>query len=207
MFKDRIDAGQRLAYELSGFVGQECVVLGIPRGGVVVAHEVAAKLRAPLDVVVSRKVGAPYNSEIAVGAVTEDGNVFWDERLMKILGVMPDLLEGSVKDVIKEIERRTKLYRNGKRKVNLNGKNVILVDDGIATGFTVLAAVWSIKKQNPLSITLAVPVASKEALHKFENEVNKIICLEIPDEFRAVGQFYEEFRQISDHEVIEFLKS
>jgi predicted phosphoribosyltransferase len=207
MFENRIVAGQRLADELSGFEGNECVVLGIPRGGVIVARKVADKLGAQLDVVIPLKVGAPYNSEIAVGAVTEDGNVFWDERLMKILGVMPDLLEDSVKDAEKEIKRRTSVYRDGKEKVNLNGKNVILVDDGIATGFTILAAVKSIKDQKPKSITLAVPVASKEALNKFEGEVDKIICLDIPEDFRTVGQFYEEFGQVSDDEVIELLKA
>ena len=206
MFKDRIDAGQRLANELSSLVDQEYVVLGIPRGGVTVAYEVATKLGIPLDVVISHKVGAPYNHEVAVGAVTEGGNVFWDERLMKILGVMPDLLEGAVKEVAKEIERRTKLYRGGKSKIDLKGKNIVLVDDGIATGFTLLAAVRSIKNQNPLSITLAIPIASKEALHKIEGEVDRIICLEIPEDFRSVGQFYEEFVQITDDEVIELLK-
>lgn len=206
MFKNRIDAGRRLANKLGEFKGKECVVLGVPRGGVVVAREVADKLGAKLDIVIPRKVGAPYNTEVAVGAVTEDGNVFWDERLMRILGVMPDLLEESVKVAVKEIERRTNIYRDGKSKVDINSKNVVLVDDGIATGFTVLAAVRSIKSQNPLSITLAVPVASKEALNKFKGEVDSIICLDIPEDFSAVGHFYEEFEQITDDEVIELLR-
>lgn len=206
MFKNRIDAGRRLANKLGEFKGKECVVLGVPRGGVVVAREVADKLGSKLDIVIPRKVGAPYNTEVAVGAVTEDGNVFWDERLMRILGVMPDLLEESVKVAVKEIERRTNIYRDGKSKVDINSKNVVLVDDGIATGFTVLAAVRSIKSQNPLSITLAVPVASKEALNKFKGEVDSIICLDIPEDFSAVGHFYEEFEQITDDEVIELLR-
>lgn len=206
IFKNRTEAGKQLAQKLNFLKGQECVVIGIPRGGVVVAYEISRELKVPLDIEIPRKIGMPHSPETAIGAVTEDGTVIWNQQLLSFLNFSEHKMKEIAENQVKEISRRTKIYRGEKPKEELENKNVILVDDGIATGYTIMAAIKSIKKRNPKKIILAVPVAPAEAIRELEKEVDQIICLLIPANFYAVGQFYHDFGQTSDTEVIELLK-
>lgn len=206
MFRDRVEAGRKLAALLADEDLSDGLVLGIPRGGVVVAAIVATELALPLDIIVPRKIGAPKNPELAVGAVTQDGTVIYNTRVLQGLRLKPEDLEGQVEREIKEIERRMTLYRGSKVSPELGGRTVILVDDGIATGYTVLAALRSLRRAGPRRIILAVPVAPPETLERLEPEVDQIVCLEAPEDFYAVGQFYLHFGQNSDQEVIDLLR-
>lgn len=203
IFKNRQSAGKILAKRLRNFKAD--LVLGIPRGGVVVAAEIAKDLNLPLDIVVTRKIGAPGQEELAVGALDPDGKVVWDEQLMRDLGFMIYDLREQVKNALEEIQRREKVYRQGRKPLDISGKIVILVDDGIATGSTVLSAVKYLKRHGA-KVILAVPVASGGALKKVKNECEQIIALQVPEYFGAVGQFYQQFEAVSDEEVIQYLK-
>lgn len=209
IFRDRQSAGKLLSEHLKQYEGQKnTIVLGIPRGGVVVATEVAKELNLPLDIIVTRKIGAPNQEELALGAVDADGEVVWEEQLLSELGLKIDDLEEEVRKEVIEIKRREKLYRQNKPSLNVVGKTIILVDDGIATGSTILAAINYLKKYQAKKIILAVPVASREAVEKIVRELKEfgeIIVLETPENFAAVGQFYQEFFPISDQEVVRTL--
>lgn len=202
IFKDRKAAGQILAQRLKNIKAD--LVLGIPRGGVVVASEVAKKLKLPLDIVVTRKIGAPFQPELALGAVNGDGQVIWEENLVAEVGVEKSSLEDIIKKEQEEIVRRQQTYRQGKYPLDVNKKSVILVDDGVATGSTALAAISYLKRHGAI-VSLAVPVASKEALNRIRSEVEAVVVLDIPEYFQAVGQFYQEFLPVSDQEVIQLL--
>ncbi|NPV29416.1 MAG: phosphoribosyltransferase [Firmicutes bacterium] len=202
IFSDRKDAGRRLAEKLLKFRGENLLVLGIPRGGVIVAAEVAEALDAPLDVIIPRKIGAPFNQELAVGAVAPDGTVLYDETMMRYLGLDESLLKRQISRELEEIRRRLKLYRGEQEPLDLEGRTAILVDDGIATGFTVQAALRSLRRQKPARLVLAVPVAPWEAVVRLKPEVDELIFLLNPEVFYAVGQFYKDFRQTTDEEVI-----
>jgi len=206
MFLDRVDAGRRLAERLQADGVRADLVLAIPRGGVVVGAEVARALGVPLDVIVPRKIGAPHSPEYAVGAVTEDGTVIYDEQALRALGLAPADLAGNVERQLQEIARRTRLYRRDAPPPSVTGKSIILTDDGIATGLTTLAALRSLKNTKPREVILAVPVASREALAALRPEVDRIVCLLAPELFFAVGQFYHEFEQTTDEEVLALLK-
>lgn len=203
IFKDRKSAGQLLAKRLKDISAD--LVLGIPRGGVVVAKEVTEQLQLPLDVLVVRKIGAPFQPELALGAVDPDGEVVWEEDLIREVGVKKEGLGDIIKNEWKEVKRREDVYRAGKGQLNVDGKTVILVDDGIATGATTLAAITYLKRHGAL-VALAIPVASKEALDKIKPQVEELVVLEIPEYFHAVGQFYQDFPQVSDEEVVSLLK-
>lgn len=205
MFGDRQEAGWLLAEKLKDSISGETVVLGLTRGGAVVAHEVAKTLGIPWDVLVVKKIGAPENEELAIGAVGPDKVVVWEERLCQTLGVNEEYKKKILATKSAEREEKEKFFRQGRQPLTLAGKTVILVDDGIATGSTTQAAVEWIKTQNPQKITLAVPVAPPDALEKLKPLVDELICLQVESEFWAVGQFYEEFGQISDEEVIKLL--
>lgn len=202
IFSDRKDAGRRLAEKLLKFRGENLLVLGIPRGGVIVAAEVAEALDAPLDVIIPRKIGAPFNQELAVGAVAPDGTVLYDETMMRYLGLDESLLKRQISRELEEVRRRLKLYRGEQEPLDLEGRTAILVDDGIATGFTVQAALRSLRRQKPARLVLAVPVAPWEAVVRLKPEVDELIFLLNPEVFYAVGQFYKDFRQTTDEEVI-----
>lgn len=206
MFQDRVEAGRLLAAELKE-IGpvKDGVVVAIPRGGVVVGAEVAKDLDIPIDVIVPRKIGAPFNPEVAVGAVTEDGTTIFDERALRLLGLARESLDDAVKVQLAEIARRTQLYRSGKDPLPLEGKTVILVDDGVATGYTTLAALRSVKNARPARVVLAVPVAPPDTAEMLSGEVDEMICLLTPEPFYAVGQFYRRFDQTTDEEVIALL--
>lgn len=206
IFKDRQSAGKLLAKRLTHFIDdRRLIVLGIPRGGVVVAAEIAKKLKLPLDVIITRKIGVPFQPELALGALDPDGEVVWDDKLVSEVGVESDQLKEVIRDELDELERREKVYRQGKGPLNVGNKVVILVDDGIATGATTLAAVNYLKRHGAAKVILAIPVASKEAANKLSDKVDELVVLETPEYFQAVGQFYQEFGEVSDQEVIQYL--
>ncbi|MCL6638565.1 MAG: phosphoribosyltransferase [Firmicutes bacterium] len=206
MFKDRSEAGKKLAGVLSRWSFAKGIVMAIPRGGVVVGAEVANTLDIDLDLIIPRKIGAPHNPEVAVGAVTQDGTAIFDDVLLARLGLERKDLAETVACEIKEIKRRMKAYRKSADFPDLGGKPVIVVDDGVATGCTMLAALRSVRKYNPLAVTLAVPVAPRETLTVLRREADRTVCLHSPEVFYAVGQFYADFEQTGDEEVVRLLK-
>lgn len=204
MFRDRQHAGTLLGELVRKHLGPDggsVVVLGIPRGGVVVAAQVARSLQAELDVTVPRKLRAPDNPELAVGAVAEDGSVYVDERVATSLGVSSDYLEGEVAHQLEEIRRRLGAYRRGRPPAQLAGRTAVLVDDGIATGSTMVAAVRSVRRRGAVRVVVAVPVAPPEAVRRLRAESCDVLCVREDPLFVAVGQFYEDFTQVPDEEV------
>jgi putative phosphoribosyl transferase len=207
IFQDRMDAGEQLAKRLGQYKGPETIVLAIPRGGVVVGFEVARRLDAPLDVIIPRKIGAPGQPELAIGAIAGDGNVrVLDEQLVRQLGVTESYIDAEVMRQIQEIERRLRLYRDDRPFPNLTGKTVILVDDGIATGSTMLAAIRELRTKPLGKLVLAVPVAPPDTVGRFLGEVDDLVVLETPEPFYAVGAWYHRFDQTTDDEVVALLK-
>ncbi|MGQ9469634.1 MAG: phosphoribosyltransferase [Nitrososphaerales archaeon] len=205
MFRNRTEAGKILAEALSKYKGKNPIVLAIPRGGVVVAYEVAKALNAPLDLIIPRKIGAPNQPELAIGAVTEDGTTILNKDILQYLRVSDDYIKGEVRRQVEEIKRRMEKYLGDKPRISIEGKAVILVDDGVATGATIRAAIASIRKRNPASIVLAIPVGPPETIEELRREADEVVCLMTPEPFFAIGQFYRSFEQTSDEEVIEIL--
>ncbi len=206
LFHDRVDAGRRLAKHLKGLVQGNCIVLAIPRGGVVVGYEVAKELGCPLDVIISRKIGAPGQPELAVGAIAEDGTIIVDEEIARIVGVSKEYIERKAIEEDREVKRRAEVYRGGRGMPDLKAKTVILVDDGLATGLTMKAAVDMVQRRGAEKIIVAVPVAPPETVEKFKKMADEVVCLETPLEFFAIGQFYERFEQLTDDEVTAILE-
>lgn len=204
-FSTRIDAGKRLAAALADFKGNNGLVLSIPRGGVVVGYEIAETLGLPLDVIIPRKLGAPNNPELAIGAIAEDGTTFLDDDLVKYFGVSPDYIKDESDLQKKEIQRRLKLYRQAYSEHHIKGRDVIVVDDGIATGYTMRAALASIKNRGATSLTVAVPVGPSSTILELKQIADRVVCLYIPEYFQAIGQFFQNFNQVSDEEVIQLL--
>jgi putative phosphoribosyl transferase len=205
-FADRIDAGKRLASELDSFAGKNAIILAIPRGGVVVGYEIAKALNLQLDVIIPHKIGAPNNPELAIGAMTEDGTIVLDDNLVSFLGVPKDYIKEESEKQKNEIKRRLKIYRENAPYPNLKGQDVIIVDDGIATGSTMKAALASVKKKGAKTVNIAVPVGPPSTIKELKKQADKVICPYTPEYFQAIGQFYVDFNQITDEEVIELLK-
>ncbi len=205
LFKDRADAGKRLASALTGAVDKKAIVLAIPRGGVVVAFEVAQKLKLPLDVIIPRKIGAPGNPELAIGAITEDGSTFLDKNMINYLQVSQAYIQNESKRQKAEIERRLKVYRGDSQPPNLKGRDVIIVDDGIATGATMKAALSSVLKSGVKKVVVAIPVGPPSTIEELEKQADKVVCLQTPESFYAIGEFYDSFVQTDDEEVIRLL--
>lgn len=201
LFRNRKEAGKRLAGALMQFKGKDVVVLGIPRGGVVVANEVAKALGAPLDVVVTRKIEAPGEPEYALGAVTQEGDVIMDRQAAESLGASPSYIDDQVRKKREEVRERMERLRGDAPYPPLEGKVVVIVDDGIATGSSVGAAVMSVKKRKPKEIVVAVPVAPVDAVEMLSEDKTKVVCLETPGPFLAIGEFYGDFDQVEDLEV------
>jgi putative phosphoribosyl transferase len=204
-FHDRTEAGRLLAERLRGYAGRDdVVVLALPRGGVPVAYEVAKELGAPLGVFMVKKLGVPGHEELAMGAIASGGVLVLDEGLVRALGIDEAKLEQTIAAETRELERREAAY-DGRKAPQLEGKTVILIDDGLATGSTMQAAAVAVRRLNPAKVVVAVPVAAAETCDQFRNVVDEIVCQVTPRPFRAVGLWYEDFSQTSDDEVRELL--
>ena len=207
-FQDRIDAGKRLAERLDRFARQpDVVVLGLPRGGIPVAHEVAARLGARLDVFLVRKLGVPGHPELAMGAIAEGGVEVLSRDLIHELGIPDALVQRVAARERVELERRDASYRGNRGAVPVHDRTVILVDDGLATGSTMQAAIVSLRQRDPKRIVVAVPVGAKETCQSLARSADEVICVAMPEPFNAVGLWYEDFSQTSDEEVRRLLES
>ena len=204
IFKDRVDAAKRLAKKLEWIKKEDPILLAIPRGGVVTGDVIASELGAKLDIVVSRKIGAPHNPELAIGAVTHDGSYFPNVDITMMLNVPQKYIDSEISVQIKEIERRLMKFR-GTKEYHLEGRTVVLVDDGIATGATMFVAIQWVKKQKPKQIIVAIPVGPKDTIEKINEVVDKVVVLQSPLYFNAVGEFYREFDQVEDYQVQEIM--
>jgi predicted phosphoribosyltransferase len=204
IFADRIDAGERLAKGLTHLAGSECVVLAIPRGGVIVGEVIARELGAPLDVVVPRKIGAPGNPELAIGAVAPGIRVL-DPRMVGALGVTDRYLDREIAEQEAEIERRQRAYRGGRPPRPVEGRVAIVVDDGVATGSTAVAALRWARARGAERVVLAVPVAPPQSLERLRAEADEVVVLETPQPFLAVGEWYRDFDQTTDEQVVSAL--
>jgi predicted phosphoribosyltransferase len=208
MFRDRIEAGQRLAAALSRYTDHPGgLILAIPRGGVVVGREMSLRLRLPLDVLITRKIGAVENPELAIGALTETGYLQVNEDLLLSHPSLARITERQRLEQVEEIARRRALYRGGRELPSLSGRTVILVDDGVATGATYLASVQGLKAAGAAKVVAALPLGPAETAKLIAGCVDECLVLESPEPFYAVGQHYHDFRQVDDHEVIQCLTS
>ena len=208
MFKDRQDAGRRLSLALEKFRAPRPVILGLPRGGVVVGAEVARALDGDLDVVLVKKLRAPGNPELALGAVSEDGRAYWNREVTGLIGVAETYLQEEVAERRAELASQQQRYRAVRPRIPLTGRTVILVDDGLATGATMIAAVQATALAQPARLIVAVPVSPPEVARRIGEmeQVTEFICLDTPWGFQGVGQFYYDFTQVEDETVIEILK-
>ena len=204
-FRDRAEAGRALAAELSSYKNRnDVIVFALPRGGVPVAYEVARALGAPLDVFLVRKLGVPGHEEYAMGAIAEGGAMVLSEDVIEQLAIPQRAVEAVVQKERAELERRARLYRRGPPP-ELRGRTVILVDDGLATGSSMRAAVAALRSLDPARIVVAVPVAARDTCEALRDEADEVVCARTPEPFRAVGLWYEDFEQTSDEEVGELL--
>lgn len=207
MFRDREEAGRRLAERLRALDLPRPLVLALPRGGVPVAYEVATALQAPLDLVLVRKIGVPFQPELALGAVVDGDTpeIVVNEDIARALGISEDEIARAAAREIAEIERRRRIYLRGRAPLPVAGRTAIVVDDGIATGATVRAALQALRRRDPERLVLAIPVAPPDTVAALRAVTDEIICLEMPHHFTAVGAYYGDFAQLSDAEVIALL--
>jgi putative phosphoribosyl transferase len=206
-FADRRDAGRRLAERLLALADEDPVVVALPRGGVPVADEVARALAAPLEILAVRKLGAPHNPEYGIGAIAEDGTRVFDPEALAVLGIDNAALAAIVARENEELRRRVAAYRGDRHPIDLEGRTVIVVDDGVATGVTDTAALRSIRRRRPRRLILAVPVAAPDSLARLREEADDVLCLLAPALLYGVGQWYRDFSQVSDDEVIAALNA
>ncbi|MDD4860087.1 MAG: phosphoribosyltransferase family protein [Dehalococcoidales bacterium] len=207
LFKDRREAGWLLGRELAKLQGKNAVVLGIPRGGIIVGCELARELEADLDIVLSRKLRTPGQLELAMGSVAEDGKVFLNESVVREFGVSEDFIRREKEYQLAEIVRRREFVRQFRPKVPLKDRMVIVTDDGVATGATMQAALWAARQEQPQKLIAALPVGSEETVRRLAADVDEMVCLRAPPVFYAVGQFYARFDQVEDEDVIEVLRA
>jgi len=211
IFRDRVEAGEKLANKFKTI--KNPVVLAIPRGGIVIGAEIAKKIGAPLDIIVARKLGAPGNPELAIGAVTPAGDLVLDEALIEKIGADHEYILEKQEEEMKEAKKREKTYRSGlpgekkdRKPLSLKGKTVILTDDGLATGATMEVALRAVQREKAARVVIAIPVAPPETIKKLKKSGDEVVFLAAPESFQAIGQFYEHFPQVSDEEVIDSLK-
>jgi len=208
LFRDRADAGRHLLSRLGAYQGRpDVVVLGLPRGGIPVGYEVARGLGAPLDVFVVRKLGVPGQEELAMGAIATGGVRVVNRDVVDALHIAPDVLDRAAEAERRELERRERSYRGDRPEPPVEGRTVILVDDGLATGSTMRAAVQALRQQRPARIVVAVPVAAFATCEELRREVEDVVCFATPEPFMAVGRFYDDFSQTTDEEVHDLLAS
>jgi len=202
LFRDRRDAGRKLAQKLVAYVGRsDVIVLALPRGGVPVAYEVALALRAPLDIFIVRKLGLPGHEELAIGAIASGGARVLNEDIIQYLGISEAVIAAIAQRELQELQRRELAYRGEHPPLEVEGRTIILIDDGLATGASMRAAVAGLRLQNPAYIVVAVPTAAPETCEALEPEVDQMICATTPEPFYGVGRWYEDFSQTTDEEV------
>lgn len=206
-FADRRDAGRRLAGELAGRTADDAVVVALPRGGVPVGREVADALGLPLEILAVRKLAPRHHPEYGIGAVAEDGTCVIDPEASSVLRILNGEIGEIAAAETAELRRRVEVYRAGRRAQRLRDREAIVVDDGVATGVTDTAALRAVRHQHPRRLVLAVPVCSPEALERLREEADEVICLQVPRLMRSVGQWYEDFSQVSDEEVLRDLRA
>ncbi len=205
-FADRVEAGRLLAKELDDLRNKRAVVLGIPRGGLVVAHVLANNLNGYLDIVLSRKLGAPGNPELAIGAISEEGKIFLNDEVVLMTGTQKEYIQREKKLQLEEMSERAKIYRKVRAKVSLQNKDVIITDDGIATGATMRAAVLTARQENPKRLVVALPVGAEDSVRGLGEYCDEIVVLRAPSVLMYIGDFYLDSKQTTDEEVIEILK-
>jgi predicted phosphoribosyltransferase len=206
-YADRRQAARLLSENLGGYEAYHPLILGIPRGGVIVADTIAQALKTDLDIVLTRKLGAPGNPELAIGAVSETGRVHLQHEIAERVGADDDYIAQEAGRQLAEIRARRQRYRRVLPKAALEGRTVILVDDGVATGATMQASLWAARAETPKEIVVAVPVGAQDAIERLEHEADDVVCPYVPPYFYAIGQFYAEFGQVDDQEVIEILQA
>jgi len=208
LFKNRRDAGEKLAEKLKKYKGTDAIILAIPRGGVAVGASIAKKLELPLDLIIPRKLPIPDNPEMGFGAILGDGTVLLNDEVVEGYNISEEQIKKVSEKVLAEVKRREKKYRGKQGFPEIQDKTVIVVDDGLVTGFTVLAAIKAIKKYQPKKIIVAAPVSPESAVEKIKPKVDELICLYVQKGYSsfAVASFYEDFHDLSDEEVIEILR-
>ncbi len=204
--EDRADAGRRLAAGLAGYGDEDPIVLALPRGGVPVGAEVSRSLGAPLDVFIARKLGAPEQPELGIGAVAQGGVLVLNERIVRALGLSEEHVRRAAEEELREVGRRLRLLRGERPEPPVDGRTVILVDDGLATGATARAAVVAMRERGPRRIVLAVPVCPPRTAELLRSEVDELVVLRTPKDFYAVGSYYADFEQVTDEEVVRLLE-
>lgn len=206
-YRDRAEAGRELAKRLQKYAGMpDLLVLALPRGGIVMAYEVSISLNGELDVFLVRKLGAPYEPELAMGAIAEGGILLLNDAVVKYLSISKETIEETAQQELAELQRRQQLYRNGRPSPRISGRPVIVVDDGVATGATMKAALKAIRRKEPSVLVAAVPVGAQSTCLELKAAADEVVCLEMPEPFMSVGLWYEDFRQIEDSEVTELLQ-
>jgi putative phosphoribosyl transferase len=206
VFEDRFDAGRKLAEQLERYRGPDTIVLGLPRGGVVVAFEIAKTLRIRLEVLITHKIPAPGNPEYAIGAVAENGEAQLNSEEIDGLGIPATYIRQEIQNQMREIERRKQLYRSGRNLPSLQGRTAIIADDGVATGYTMMAALKAARAEHPSKLVMAVPVGPQETIDELARMADEIVVLSSPSPFFAVGAFYRNFEQTSDQDVQALLR-
>lgn len=206
VFQNRSEAGRLLARELGQYAGKNAVVLGIPRGGVAVAREIAEILDAELDIVLAHKLRAPWHPELALGSLTEEGKVFLNEDIVQELNVDESYIQQEKQQQMVELKRRSNLIRQVRPKIPLKGRIAIVTDDGVATGATTQAALWAVRVEKPQKLIAALPVGPDHTIRRLAESVDEMLCLTTPPFFAAVGQFYQHFEPVEDEDVIRLLQ-
>ena len=208
MFQDRKEAGRKLADKLAKYTDEkDIIVLALPRGGVAIGAEISKKIGAPLDVIITRKIHFPGEPEVAIGAIAENGKVALNDQIVKRYNIPQSYLDEEICRQKAEMERRLITYRDGEKLAFIKDKIVILVDDGVATGFTIIAAINALKDEGIKKLIVAVPVSPQDTFLKLKSLVDEIICLETPEVFLAIGNFYYEFEQLTDEEVMQLIQN
>jgi len=206
-FRDRVDAGRQLAAKVEGLGLEDPVVLALPRGGVPVAFEIATALGAPLDVIVARKIGAPSQPELGIGAIAEGNEIVIDRRAIRLLGISEDRLAALTQTERRELDRRVDRYRHGRALTDVRHRDVVLVDDGLATGVTAEVTLRALRAREPRRLVLAVPVCAPDTADRLRDAVDDLVCVMSPARFFAVGAWYDNFEQTSDEQVDDLLQA